>query len=68
MTQASIPLKTELVSYRYDRGCMCGPEGRMRPTGLTLLTDPPRYPHKCTACGREETFLVSYPYLGHEPA
>lgn len=39
----------------------CG-RGEMRPTGETLMSNPPQYPHKCATCGNVENLLHPYPY------
>lgn len=35
--------------------------GTMQPTGKTLLSDPPQYPHECSVCGYATTFRRTYP-------
>jgi hypothetical protein len=39
----------------------CG-KATMRPTGLTLTSHPPKYPHKCVACGAEQNFAQQFPH------
>lgn len=39
----------------------------MKPTGLSLLSSPPQFPHKCPRCGYEENFSKVYPCLEYEP-
>lgn len=47
------------VHFKCDK---CG-DGFLRPTGLCLTSNPPRYPHKCTHCDYSETFVdITYPY------
>lgn len=58
--QAMVPVQ---IDYVCDR---CG-QGRMRPTGMTLTSNPPQYPHACTACDARGTFLVIYPTVRFEP-
>lgn len=53
------PINTRMVTYQCDE-CL---EGEMLPTGTVLLSNPPKYPHKCTKCGYEMTFSVQYPYV-----
>jgi len=46
-----------------DEKCpVCG-NGYMRPTGITLLSDPPQFPHQCNSCGYKQTYSVRYPYI-----
>lgn len=46
-----------------DEKCpVCG-NGWMRPTGIVLTTEPPQFPHKCSACGYDQTYSVKYPYI-----
>ena len=44
--------------------CECG--GEMKPTGITLMTNPCRYPHECNKCGRAETYDCKYPKIEYE--
>ena len=53
-----IPIKTEMICDK------CG--GTMIPTGMCLMSNPPKYPHKCDKCGFEETYNVSYPNIEFE--
>ena len=39
----------------------CG-KGEMRPTGEALMSNPPKYPHKCIVCGNIANFPYHYPY------
>jgi hypothetical protein len=50
------------VRYVCDK-CL---EGDMRPTGETLLSDPPKFPHVCEACGHKGLFCVIYPHIRYE--
>lgn len=36
-------------------------KGEMLPTGVTLLSNPPQYMHKCGGCGHMETHRGAYP-------
>lgn len=50
------------ISYNCDK---CG-QGDMLPTGLTLTSNPPQYPHICDVCGHKQTFKnKSYPIIVH---
>lgn len=58
--------KTKIQPFQIDYVCNeCG-EGRMRPTGLALLSHPPKYPHVCDKCGKERIFRESYPKIVYE--
>jgi hypothetical protein len=59
MPRIQNPLRPIKVDYKCDN-CY---EGFYRPTGLTLLCDPPKYPHKCTLCGGEQVFTETYPTI-----
>ena len=39
--------------------CECG--GMFKYQGISIATNPPFYPHKCTDCGKVEDFNVVYP-------
>ena len=38
-------------------------EANMKPTGLCLTIDPPKYPHVCPNCGYKENFSYLYPRI-----
>jgi len=46
-----------------DQRCPVCSNGWMRPINIVFTTNPPQYPHKCTACGYEATYTVRYPYV-----
>lgn len=50
-------ITTHELDYRCDS---CG-KGNLRPTGVMLLSDPPKWPHACTECGAQQTFDTKYP-------
>ena len=58
--------KTNMAVMQIDMTCEACESGLMRPTGLTLTSLPPLYPHRCTGCGRTETYQVTYPSIGYE--
>ncbi len=61
-----MPEVRKVETSQVDERCpVCG-QGWMRPTGITLLSNPPQYPHKCTKCAYEQTYSVRYPYIVHE--
>lgn len=62
MAETKKPVQTVLITYVCDK---CG-AGEMLPTGIMQLTDPPKWPHRCGACGHEQTFYCKYPKLGYE--
>ena len=41
--------------------------GRLRPTGVTLMSYPAQYPRKCDRCGATETYFETYPRTVMEP-
>lgn len=62
MSEIKREVKTFEVRYRCDKiGC----EGEQVPEGYTLLSNPPKYPHKCNQCGTGLIFKVHYPYMDH---
>lgn len=43
-------------------------EGLMEPVGNNvLMTNPPKYPHKCNKCGYRENYTRIYPYQKYVP-
>jgi transposase-like protein len=61
-----MPEVRKVETSQVDERCpVCG-QGWMRPTGITLMSNPPQYPHKCTSCAYEQTYSVRYPYIVHE--
>jgi predicted RNA-binding Zn-ribbon protein involved in translation (DUF1610 family) len=61
MSEKQTPVQTVVVDYVCDS---CG-EGHMLPTGITLTSNPPQYPHKCDKCGTQDVFLTRYPQGRH---
>lgn len=57
MPREQIPLRPIRVDYRCDK---CG-EGHYRPTGIMLMSNPPKFPHACAHCGDSQTFTEKYP-------
>lgn len=57
MPREQTPLRTIQVDYRCDK---CD-TGHMRPTGVMLMSDPPKFPHCCTECDALMTFTEKYP-------
>lgn len=56
--------RTEVKTFEIDMLCdKCG--GKMRPTGMMHLTNPPQFPHRCQTCDAQWTFGVKYPYIKH---
>ena len=56
MSEVKHEVKTYLIRYLCDD---CG-IGTLNPTGITLTSYPPQYPHTCGNCGRHETFINVY--------
>lgn len=61
MAVESKQVETREEDYKCDT---CN-EGHMRPTGMTLTSYPPQYPHICNSCGIAKTFRVTYPRIVH---
>lgn len=57
------PLRPIRVDYKCDK---CG-DGCMRPTGTVLMSDPPKYEHRCQLCGARQNFTHQYPTIMHAP-
>lgn len=55
-----IPLNTYKVIWQ----CECG--GTMEREGGALMSNPPKYPHRCIECGRLESAEKMYPCIEHE--
>ena len=64
MAERTFEVKTVGVEYVCER---CS-DGLMLPTGIYLPTDPPRWRHKCDACGCEDDLLQKYPTVRWERA
>lgn len=59
-------IKRPVIPTQIDYVCdKCG-EGKYRPTGVTLMSNPPKFPHTCTLCGDTHTFYKIYPCLEYE--
>ena len=57
--------RTEVKTYRIDKVCdVCG-DGNMELSSMhgTLLTHPPKHPHKCNECGNIDTYTKIYPCI-----
>lgn len=50
------------VQYIIDELCDACGAGFMRPTGVLLMSDPPKYPHRCTACDAHKNYTIQFPY------
>ncbi len=62
MPEKRTEIKTFLVSYVCEK-CEAG---EMKPTGVMLTSDPPKWPHSCSACGHEQVFCLKYPAVAYE--
>ena len=60
-------IRREVRTLEVAMRCKACGLGEMFSTGITLMSNPPQYPHKCRACGAEETLLRRYPYIANEP-
>lgn len=54
-------VKYKLSMYEVDMICDKCSDGHMRPDGVVLLSDPPKYPHTCDNCGATAVFPFMYP-------
>lgn len=61
MCATQSPIVSRCIDYQCDQ---CH-NGMMRPTNIMLMTDPPKYPHKCNTCGHEQVFSVKYPFISY---
>jgi hypothetical protein len=57
MAEKRTLVNTYVVRMECDR---CH-NGVLLPTGKILLSDPPKFPHKCSFCEHEMTYDVKYP-------
>lgn len=55
--------QTPIRSIKVDYKCEECNKGYMRPTGLMLTSNPPKFPHKCNICDHEEIFYEKYPTI-----
>ncbi len=39
--------------------------GKMRHTGMSLMSTPAKYPHRCTHCNAHQNFNSIFPHTGH---
>jgi|JI10StandDraft_1071094.scaffolds.fasta_scaffold883266_3 DNA-directed RNA polymerase subunit RPC12/RpoP len=62
MTERTYEVRTIGVDYLCDK---CG-DGLMEHTGIMLMSDPPKYPHKCNRCGTVMDFFQKYPTVRWE--
>ncbi len=52
--------KIQMFTDKYR--CDTCKTGYMEWKGMTLMSDPPQYPHICDKCGTEKTFIgIHYP-------
>jgi hypothetical protein len=59
--------RTEVRPVEIDYVCDACGVGHMRSTGISLMSSPPQYPHKCDKCGAEQTFTnARYPRVMYE--
>ncbi|HEY4530887.1 MAG TPA: hypothetical protein VIG97_11295 [Luteimonas sp.] len=54
--------EVEVKVFREHAHCDCG-KGELVPDGTMRMTDPPQFPHRCTACGHVETFGERFPRI-----
>ena len=57
----------KVETYYVRLYCECG--GEMKPNGMSLMSNPPQYPHNCDRCGYKENIsdkrypLTIYKYV-----
>lgn len=59
-------IKVPCQTYILTRQCECGGEMKYEPDGSITMVYPLRYTHKCTKCGKTETFTITYPRTIYE--
>jgi hypothetical protein len=57
-------IKLPVYNYIVRATCECG--GEFEPTGMVLMSNPPKYPHTCNKCGKEEIFVKKFPHYTFE--
>jgi predicted RNA-binding Zn-ribbon protein involved in translation (DUF1610 family) len=62
MSERTYKVRTVGVDYQCDK---CG-DGVMEQTGEMLLTDPPKWRHKCNRCGEVANLWQKYPTVRWE--
>lgn len=58
MAKIEKPAQTFII----DELCDACSAGLMRPTGALLMSNPPKYPHRCTVCDAHKSYTVQFPY------
>lgn len=61
--EKKIEVRSFEISYICDR---CN-EGTMIYTGVTLMSNPPQYPHRCDTCFNTQNLKNIYPRIHYEP-
>lgn len=56
----------EVKTYKATAYCDKCKEGKMVPTGILKTSNPPKYEHKCTECGRFRNFREPYPIIRYK--
>jgi hypothetical protein len=51
-------------TFRVSAICECG--GQFLMCNVVLMSNPPKYPHKCTKCSKRSVFSEQYPRIEHE--
>lgn len=63
--------RKRVTPVRVSMYCDCGGEfilgnGTTNDVIAVLLSNPPKYPHTCNKCGKQEYFVKEYPYIDYE--
>lgn len=56
--------RVEVVPYAVKYYCDCGAE--MESTGVMLMSDPPKFVHKCISCNTTASLKERYPLIRWE--
>lgn len=62
--KAQQDIRDNLKEYDHVSGVFF--QGHYRPARQALMSWPPKYPHRCDACGDARTFDETYPHIEYE--
>jgi hypothetical protein len=61
--EQELPAELVIVKMICDK---CG-DGEMKPDGnIALLSDPPKYPHRCDKCSSTDSYTQRYPTVRYK--
>lgn len=55
--------EVDVKAVRVHQMCEECEDGELKATGVTYMTSPPRYEHRCNKCNHKETFRKIYPAI-----